>query len=213
MAETSSSSPFAQGEDPGDARSGVERSRDHPKPDAGRRGRFPNQHEPRRPEAEGEAGRAYPRAGEGISPADDDPVRPPGAKAACRSLPGRAHGPGQGRALRPRSRRKGGRQPARATAARRAVRSSPARDEHPDRRRQGAPECPGSRRGADRQRSEGRRSRFRTTKASTCPTSWCRFRRLPTRTATTFSSRSTKGRIGSRYRSSSGRRMSQRHVR
>ena len=44
-----SRAPLPQGEDPGDARPRVERRRDDPPADAGRRRRLPDQHEPRRP--------------------------------------------------------------------------------------------------------------------------------------------------------------------
>ena len=130
---------------------------DDPQADARRRRRLPNQHEPRRPEDEGQAGRAYPRAREGISSPDDDPVRPSGSEAPRRSFRGRAHGAREGPALHLRPRGDGGRQQARPAAARRAVRIGQGRDEDPDRRRQGPPQRPRSGRRPYRQRGEGRR--------------------------------------------------------
>ena len=112
--------------------------------------------------AEGEAGRAHPRAGKGIPSADDDPVRPAGAEASRRPFRGR-----------PRRARKG--QHASSSISDEsagdnkrvqlphpelfeAVRPG---DQHPDRRRQGSPQGDRGRRRPDRQRGRGRRRGFR----------------------------------------------------
>src|SRR5690348_7307850 len=90
---------LTHGEDRRDARSGIQRCKDDLLAVAGHCQRVPYQHEPRRPEAEGEAGRSYPGAGKGIPPADDDPVRSPGAKASRGSVWRREDGAGEGPAV------------------------------------------------------------------------------------------------------------------
>ena len=59
------------------------RARDDPQADGCRRRCLPHQHEPRRPK-QGAADREDPRAGEGVRPPADSPVRPSGAEAPRR---------------------------------------------------------------------------------------------------------------------------------
>ena len=100
-----------------------------------------------------------------------------------------------------------------AAAAPRAVRGGAARDEHPDRRRQGPPQRARSRRRPDRQRGQGRRDglrqqgRQRPRRGGADPGADRQGPRRPR------SSRSSSGPTGSRCRSSSGPRTSPRRAR
>ena len=182
--------------------------------DAGGRRCLPDQHEPRRPAAEGGAGRGHPRAGAGIPPADDDPVRPSGAQAQGRPLRGRRDA-----ARRPASSSSSiaTATPAMRTASNFRIPSCSRRSkpgaQHPDRRRQGPPEGRREQRRADRHRGPGRRARFgqqgrqRARRRRSDPGA---DRKGPRRTS---HSRSSRRRTGSRCRSCSGRRMSPRRAR